>query len=452
VHPPEARAQTIDDLGIVAELEAFGLRVEYDIPAPVSTGTVPQVTASARRSAGSEAASGLAAAPTRFDAVVGGIVTNLDGEPGSGDELALPQAECAYPGDQVDVGFQFPTDLRPDTAAVPPLGWSRAVCGAGPTVELHATTASADELVPLGPLVKAGAVVAEAQAGPSRGVLSATASARASDISILDGLIEIESVVAHGASRTNGEPGGASTEASVDLVGVSVAGVRFDIRGGDIVVAGTKVPLAGSAVRSLLSTVSGLLAPTGCAIAILDSPAKYPQGFLFGRPEPELGVAEDGTSAGSMTGGLLVQCEIPEAIGDLIGFNPQRLQVAVGFAFTSVTARADIGGFGPAEPATGTPEGGDGGGLAPPPFEVPTFDASGLPTPVVPVVADGGAAPTRPQPAGAPAESVTERIRLVAANFTADRPWLWGAALVLWVLLTHRGVDRVRRVVREAVG
>lgn len=450
---PDAAADDLDSLGVVAEMEAFGVRVEYDIPAPVSTGTAPQVVGSARRSAGSESASGLAAAPTRLDPVVGGIVTDPDGTPGSGDELALPQAECAHPGDLADIAFTFPADLRGDLTDVPPLGWSRAICGAGPTVSLRATTVSPDEALGLGPLVRVGGVLAEADAGPSQGVLRASASAQASGIEILDGLITIDSVVARGASFTDGQPGGASTDASVDLIGVSIAGVGFDLRGGDIVVSGQHLPLGGSAAQSLLRTVAGLLAPTGCALSVLDSPASYPQGFLFARPEPELGVADDGTLAASMTGGLLLQCEIPDAIAELTGFSPQRLQVALGFVYTGVAARADIGGFGVTDLAPGTDEGGIGGGLVDsPPLATASLEAPGLGTvelPPPPAVESVASPPTRPSDGGLLAP-VTERIELLAANFAADRPWVWLPAVLAWLVLSHRGLERVRRTVRAA--
>jgi len=446
---PSAGAGELDGRGLVAELDALGVRVEYDIPAPVSSGSAPQVVGSARRSAGSEAANGIAAAPSRLDPVVGGTAANADKEPRSGDEIALPQAECAFPGALSDLEFAFPTDLRAETAGSPTLGWSRARCGAGPAVELHATGTSPDGISGLGPAVSVGGIVADGAAGPVDGVLSATATAKATAVSILDGLIEVDTVVATGGSRTDGQPGQARSEATVDLLGVSAGGVRFDVRDGDLVVDGTTLPIGGRAASAFIDTVTAALAPSGCAVAVLDTPAAYPQGFLFARPQPPLGVAEDGTMAASMAGGLLVQCEIPDAVGEASGFNPQRLQVMLGFVYTGVSAQEDIGGFGLGGVASGTADGGIGGGLAP---------AAGLGTADVPSV-DGAA----PAPASAPAAAggagtssgsvgsgpVLERIELLAANFAAGRPWLWFGALAVWLLLTHGGLERMRRLVAE---
>ncbi len=296
-----------------------------------------------------------------------------------------------------------------------------------------------------------GGVVADAAAGPAQGVLSATASAKATAVSILDGVVGVDAVIAKGASHTDGTAGGATTESTVDLVGVSLAGVRFDIRGGDVVVDGTPLPIGGSAASAFLAGVSAALAPTGCGVAILDRPAAYPQGFLFSRPEPELGVADDGSAAGSMTGGLIVQCDLPVDLTQPTGFSPQRVQVMLGFVYTSVTAREDIGGFGLGNIGGGTPDGGSGEGLTPP---IGGVGLSGLPA-ATPGGGTGLAAPSSPPGApapvvDAPAQAVTERIRLLAANFAASRPWVWLAALALWVLLTHRGLERVRRQVQEA--
>ncbi len=465
--PEPAAADDLDGLGLVAELDAVGVRVEYDIPLPAGTGSAPQVVGTVRRTNGGEAANGIAGAPTRFDAVVGGTVANADKEPRTGDENRLPQSECAYPGPLADIDFVFPTDMRPkaqgdtgnaldqvDTAGAPPLGWSSAQCGAGPALDLAATSASPDRVLGLGPGLSVRGGVADATAGPVQGVLSTVATARAEDVSILDGLIEVDAVVAHGASRTDGRPGGATTEAVVDLVGVSVAGTRFDLRGGDLVVDGEPLPLGGSAAQSVLRSVSAALAPSGCSITVLDAPSSYPQGFLFTRPLPELGVADDGSLAASMAGGLLVKCDFPQDLTQPTGFNPQRMQVMLGFAYTGVTARADIGigGFGLGDIAGGTPLGGSGLGLSPS-VGAPALPGGGFSSPSGSAVAAPAGTESMPAAPGAPAPgTLTERVRLVAANFAAGRPWVWLAALVLWLALTHRGVERVRRAVTEAVG
>lgn len=447
---PPAAAQDLEGLGLVAELDALGVRVEYDIPLPAGIGSAPQVVGTVRRTGGSEAANGVAAAPTRFDAVVGGTLANPDKEPATGDESALPQSECAYPGPLADIDFTFPADVRPDTAGAPPIGWSTAQCGAGPALQLHATSASPDQVLAMGPAVSVAGGVADAVAGPVHGVLSSTASARTDHVSVLDGLLTVDAVIAHGTSSTDGQPGGAHTDASVDLVGVSVAGTRFDVRGGDLVVDGQEMPLAGDAAGAVLSTVSAALAPSGCQLTVLDDPASYPQGFLFTRPLPELGIAEDGTMAGSMAGGLLLQCDLPQDLSEPTGFNPQRVQVVLGFAYTGVAARADIGGFNLGDVGAGTPLGGSAGGLV---SAGRPFATGGAPAVVeAPGAVATTPAPRAPAPASAPVTGVTERIELLAANFAAGRTWVWLGALALWVLATHLGVERVRRAVSGAVG
>lgn len=447
--PAPAAAQDLEGLGLVAELDALGVRVEYDIPLPAGTGSAPEVVGTARRTNGGEVANGIAGAPTRFDAVVGGTVANPDKEPGTGDENRLPQSECAYPGPLADIDFTFPTDIRDETADAPPLGWSSAICAPGPALTLDAATATPERVLDVGPGVTVRAGSAHATAGPVRGLLSASASARTKHVSILDGLIEVESVVARGASHTDGRAGGARTEASVDLLGVSAGGTRFDVRDGDLLIDGERLPLDGAAARAVLRSVRAALAPSGCGITVLDAPDTYPQGFLFTRPVPELGVADDGSLAASMTGGLLVQCDLPQDLTAPTGFSPQRVQVMLGFVYTSVAARGEIGGFGPGDIGQGTDLGGTGGGLAKVGAPPASPGAPGAAAPAgVAATPDQSATPV----AGDAGGEVVERIRLLAANFAAGRPWVWLIAVVLWVVLTHTGIERVRRQVAGAVG
>ena len=103
---------------------------------------------------------------------------------------------------------------------------------------------------------------ADGSAGPTRGVLRATASARASGISLLDGLLTVASVDVHGASQTDGRPGGASSRAVVDIEGVTAAGTTFDVRAGALVVGDRELPLDGGAAQAFLRTVSAALGPS----------------------------------------------------------------------------------------------------------------------------------------------------------------------------------------------
>jgi hypothetical protein len=298
--------------------------------------------------------------------------------------------------------------------------------------------------------VSVGGGAADGRGGPVDGVLHSAAAARISDVSILDGLVTVDSIEAHGASRTDGKPGGGASEASVDLTGVSIGGVSFDLRDGDLVVGGTRLPVGGSAAQAVIEQAAAALAPSKCGLSVLSSPAAYPQGFLFGRPQPELGVAEDGSLAASMRAGLLVQCDLPQDLTAPTSFSPQRMQVVLGFAFTSVATQADIGGFGIDDIGGGTPSGGSGGGLEPAPAVLPASPSGGSIAPAV--GPDGaGARPSAPNGSGGSVvDTVIERVELLAANFTAGRPWVWGLALLLWLLLAHRGLERVRREIERA--
>jgi hypothetical protein len=314
-------------------------------------------------------------------------------------------------------------------------------------VDLHATGAVPDGVIPLGPGLSVRAVQADALAGPVDGVLSSSASAGATGVSILDGLIRVDAVTARGQSHTDGTAGGAASLAAIDLTGVTVAGTRFDLRNGDLVVNGTSLPAGGSAAASFIATLTAALAPSGCSVTVLDAPSAYPQGFLFSRPQPELGVSQDGSLAASMRGGLLVQCDLPQSLTAPTGFSPERMQVALGFAYTSVAARATIGGFGLDDIGAGTDLGGIGGGLVPAPAGAAPTGAD-LVTPSLAPVAPP--APGGSSVSSSPVGTVLERIELLAANFAAGRPWVWGLALALWALLTHRGLDRVRRQLQMA--
>ena len=231
---------------------------------------------------------------------------------------------------------------------------------------------------------------------------------------------------------------------------MSVAGTSFDLRGGDLVIDGTALPVDGSAAHAVVAQVAAALAPSGCGITVLDSPAAYPQGFLFGRPQPDLGVADDGTLAASMAAGLLVQCDLPQDLTAPTSFSPQRVQVALGFAYTSVAATANIGGFGLDDIGAGTDEGGSGAGLVPAPVGFGSSPTGIAPSPAAPTHDGDASTGADGTSGGGTVETVFERVELLAANFTAGRPWVWGSALLLWLLLAHRGLERVRREIERA--
>jgi len=142
-------------------------------PLKTGTGSIPRVVGEVRRSVAGENSKGLSAAPTQFDAVVGGKFADPDADI-KGDENHPPQVECFYPGDLVHTRFDFPTETRDQTAGAPATGYATAACTAGPAVDLHAKNGAAEL-----PSLSVGGGVAEGAAAPASGVLHSATSARA---------------------------------------------------------------------------------------------------------------------------------------------------------------------------------------------------------------------------------------------------------------------------------
>ena len=438
---------------ISAEFDAFGVRVEYDIPLPAGSGSVPRVVGEVRRSIAGENAKGLAAAPSQLDAVVGG--TYADPDKGSkGDERRPPQVECFYPGDLLDTRFDFPTDSQAETTGAPAASYAIARCSAGPAVGLEARNGASDM-----PGVRIGATVADGSARPASGVLGSVASARASDIVMAEGAIRIGSVDVHGRSTTTGEPGGAATEARVAVNDVTVAGTRFSLANGRVILAGTEQPLDAASTTALMSTLNASLGTTGCRLDVLSRPEVYPQGFVLGRKPPALGVAEDGSLAASMQGGLLILCDLPQTLTAPTGFSPQRMQALIGFAYTGVAATDEPGGFGIGG-LLGATFGSEDGESS---FDASAEEPFGLGLDAGPATAavatpDGDRAvatsaveplPAAPPEVAAPVAPPPARPRLQPLSFAMDpqqRALLAFSCFSIWALLTHLGLRRLRGV------
>jgi hypothetical protein len=428
-----------------AEVQSYAIRVEYDIPLPVSPGTIPHVVGDVRRSGAGENAKGLAAAPTGFDAVVGGTYYDPDKDndqplvpcgPGARTGCNLPpQTECFYPGDLLDTDFRFPTETKADTAALPATSYSTARCGAGPEVELHAVGAGD------GPGYTVAASAADALARPVKGVLESTTAVRASGISIGAGAITVANIEAAGHSEVTGKKGGQNTEASVALTDINAAGTKFSIANNRLIIGGQAVPVDSSAAQSFMDQINAGLASTNCTLSLMTDPARYPQGFLLSRKEPRIGMAEDGTFAGSMKAGLLVLCDLPEELSAGTDFKPQRLQAVLGFAYTSAAAEGEPGGFG---------LGDLGNTVLGQSILAPSAATPSLPD-LSPAVAPIDGAPA---PAAAPTQRLQSRpaaTRLPAplGSFDMDPAtrWLLGlGCVVVWAALTHAGVRRLQRV------
>lgn len=443
-------ADTLDGFGLSAEAEAFPMRVEYDIPLPVGTGTVAHTVGEIRRASGSENAKGLAGAPSHLDAVVGGTYADPD-KSRKGDESRPPQTECFYPGALLDTSFYFPTDNRPETADAPTAGYAIARCGAGPEAELHARSGEAGgdrtALDALGAIGTVGSVKSDTHLRTVKGALIATTSARGQDMEIFDGLLTVAAVEVESSSSITGEPGKGVSSASVSVNGIDAGGVRFSVRDGDIVVDDAVVPATSAAGRQVLDAAADALSAFDCDLAVLDDPASYPQGFLFQRPPPTLGVSDDGRAASSMTGGLLLTCDPPQEITGLTDLNPQRVQMLFGFAFSSTTASEDIGGFGIGDLVPPTPSDAPGGvtaGVQAPVFAPPAPSPQLEPKSALPRLGD-----SKPEPLVTAPIACAATLR--ADDWIASDTWPWVLALIGWSALTHLGLRRLRRETGELV-
>jgi hypothetical protein len=447
---------------IAATAEAYAYRVEYDIPLPVGTGTVGHVNAQVTRAPAGESAHGIAGAPSELDPVVSGryIDPRQTGHP----ERRLPQSECYYPGALLATRFVFPTDSQKETSGLPPTSYAVANCGAGPTSQLHAHNGPVSDPASTDPGVTADSASSDALAQPDHDVLVANATSRAAGISLAGGALHIGSVVATGASSTTGSKGGGTSQATVNIGEIRAGDTTFSLasagRGDgsqnvELTTGGQTFPADSSQGKALIEGANQALKPSGCSLTVLTDPARYPQGFVFSRPEPELGVRKDGTLAASDRGGLLVLCDVPDnPAAQATKFSPQRIQAVFGFVYTSTAANPAIGGFGIGDLAAGAT-----GPLS--------FKSPGAGSPATPGSLAGIAVPNAPPaaagtvPAGssAPAAATATRARpkSIAAvgpigMGTLTRVLLALVCLAGWGWLTHVGASRFRRATAPCPG
>ena len=448
--PASARADDASGSLLTATAEAYAMRVEYDLPVPAGTGTVAHVSANAQRSASVESGHGIAAAPSELDAVVGGKYADPQstGHPTN----RVPQTECNYPSDTPTTVFRFPTDTNEQAAGTPATSYAYASCGAGPSVELRARVGDPTAAAAPDPAAAVSPATAEASGAsiePDKGVLHASASSTAHGIALAGGALTIGSVTANGASATAGTPGTAASEANVTVSDIAVAGTSFSLSfkgaGADeavtLGIAGQELPIGDTAAKAVFTAANAALAPTGCAMTVVSDPAKYPQGFLFSRPQPDIGVEDDGSLAASYRGGLLVVCDVPDnPVADATKFSPERFQALLGFVYTSVAAHGDIGGFGIGD------TGGDGSGGVGLGAVVPTESALGIGATSAPVGLPAPvelAATTAHAAAGTPDSLLT---RVLEPLSPGERWLLLVSCVALWGWLTHLGLTRLLRI------
>ena len=447
---------------IAGTAEAYAARVEYDIPLPVGTGTIGHANAQVSRAPAGESAHGIAGAPSELDPVVGGryIDPRQTGHP----ERKLPQSECYYPGTLLQTRFVWPTDSQAETSGLPPVSYAVANCGAGPTSEIHSHNGPVSDPAAENPGVTADAMSSDALARPDHDVLSATATSRASGLAFGGGALRIGSVVASGDSSTTGSKGGGKSQAAVNIGEIHAGDTTFSLasvgRGDgsqavELTAGGQTFPADSSQGKALFTAANSALKPSGCSVAMLGDPSRYPQGFVFSRPEPEVGVRADGTLAASYRGGLLVVCDVPDnPAAQATKFSPQRIQAVVGFVYTSTAANPAVGGFGLGDLAGGAV--GSVGFKSPGSFAAPSSPA-GFAVPNASPAAAGTAPAGTSTPVAASAATAQARPKSIAAvgpigMATATRVLLALVCLVAWGWLTHVGASRFRRATAPCPG
>lgn len=446
---------------LAAEGDAFVARLEYDIPLPVSTGSIARVIGRAGPPSGSNSY-GLAASPSHLDPVVGGYWANpvsdedptKPGDQHAGpvpipDENHLPQVECFYPGNSVNVRFNSPTDARDDLKSAPTVGYATAQCDGAPEAEVHSRVAEFGGAHTVtqqaAALITTGPAGADGLYRPLHGVLEGKTKAWAHDVSLLGGAIHIDSVAVDGASAVSGLPGAQRTLARVTLHNVDVGGTTFSLEGDRLMIGGQPQALDSLPARQMLDAADAALASTGCQLKVVGPTQRYPQGYVLSRKPPPIGLKKDGSLASSMAAGLLVLCDIPQTLSEPTGFNPQRLQILVGFVYTSAIATDKVGGFGL----------GDLVGLAPVAPSVPSQPPASAAIPEIdgavtaPPVEATPAANVSAPPAETPAVRRPIRAAFVAVAGVFGKWPIWLAALAVWLVVTRRGLRRVHALIAD---
>jgi|GEM_PF-5704583 len=447
---------------IAATAEAYAARIEYDLPLPAGTGTVGHVNAQVSRAPAGESAHGIAGAPTELDAVVSGKYMDPAGT--GHPQRNLPQSECYYPGSLLATRFVFPTDTQKETAGLPPTSYAVANCGAGPSAELHAHNGPVSDPAATNPGLTADGISSDALAHPDHDVLLADATSRATGLTLGGGALRVGSVVASGSSSTTGSKGGGKTEASISIGEIHAGTTTFSLasvehsdgsQAVELTAGGQTFPADSSQGKALFSNVNAALKPAGCTLALLGDPSRYPQGFVFSRPEPEVGVRADGTLAASYRGGLLAVCDVPDnPVAQSTQFSPERVQAIIGFVYTSTAANPAVGGFGLGDLASG-PSGALNLKLPGSALATPGLPAS-ITVPAAPPAATGTAL-AGASPSGAPAAVARARPKSIAAvgpigMGTTTRLLLALVCVLAWGWLTHLGASHFRRATAPCPG
>jgi len=411
------------------DVQAVAVRIEADEPLPVGTGDIPSLAGQVNAQ---ENFANATSAVDLLGAVIGPKVADPTGD--GHQYTQLPQATCVYPSEPNTDAQSYPFDGTDQQTAQ-----SEATCSAGPqaTAQAYATqiggnagVTNPNELETLGlsavPLGVNGAVTGHELLGPDTtlGAAKVAADAEVHNFSIT-GLFTVAGVEASGWSQASGRPGGAATNAQVDISDLSIAGTSISI-GPNGIQLGTGPTVPVSQAGPLVDEFNQSASSVGCNLTVLSNPADYPQGTLFARPPLPNRVKADGSDAGSTAAGAALRCVVPDNLNPTT-VKPLILQVLLGFVGTEANASSE-----PLQYGIGTGDLGIGSGLQPgsvapaaAPPAAPDF-ASGAPalaTPAQPFT------PSRAAASPSPPRLVTTVGALLPARTTLEMAGLILAAL-----------------------
>lgn len=330
------------------DVQAFAVRVEADEPLPVAPGDIPSITGQVN------AQENFANATSAVD-LLGAVVGPKIADPtGDGHQYTqLPQATCLYPSAPNTDAQSYPFDGADQQTAQ-----SEATCSAGPQASAQAYAVqlgggvgvtNPNELNTLGassvPLGVNGAASGHELLGPDStlGAVKVSADAEVHNFS-MTGLFTVAGVQANGWSQASGRPGGAASNAQVDISDLDIGGTSISIGPNGVQLgSGPAVPVsqAGALVAQFNQSASSV----GCNLTVLSNPADYPQGTLFARPPLPNRVNADGTDAGSTAAGADLRCVVPDNLNPT-NFKPLILQVLLGFVGTEANARGEAVQYG----------------------------------------------------------------------------------------------------------
>lgn len=421
------------------DVQAFAVRIEADEPLPVAPGDIPSIAGQVNAQ---ENFANATSAVDLLGAVVGPKIADPTGDGHQYTEL--PQATCLYPSAPNTDAQSYPFDGADQQTAQ-----SEATCSAGPQATAQAYAAqlgggagvtNPNELNTLGassvPLGVNGAATGHELLGPDStlGAVKVAADAEVHNFS-MTGLFTVAGVEASGWSQASGRPGGAATNAQVDITDLDIGGTSISIGPNGVQLgSGPVVPVSQAGL--LVAEFNQSASSVGCNLTVLSNPADYPQGTLFARPPLPNRVNADGTDAGSTAAGADLRCVVPDNLNPT-NFKPLIVQALLGFVGTEANASSEAVQFGINMGDSGIGSLSLGSAAALPSVETPA--SSGF-TPAAPALATPAQVP---EVSRAPASPAPPRVLTTAGALLPARTTLEVVGLVLAALAALFGLNLV---------